>query len=134
MPYLLDASALLNIIVSRGQKALDVVRGHFVLDLTSYEAGNTLWRLSVLQNKLTSETVDSTLEVLAKLMEQTKEMNVHSMNLLSIMNVARNERTTFYDSAYITAAKDRKLTLVTDDGRLSKAASKYVEVRGSAKL
>ena len=111
-----------------------MVRGHFVLDLTSYEAGNTLWRLSVLQNKLTSETVDSTLEVLAKLMEQTKEMNVHSMNLLSIMNVARNERTTFYDSAYITGAKDRKLTLVTDDGRLSKAASKYVEVRGSSEL
>ena len=52
MPYLLDASALLNIIVSRGQKALDVVRGHFVLDLTSYEAGNTLWRLSVLSEQI----------------------------------------------------------------------------------
>jgi len=95
LPYLLDASALLNIIVSRGQKALDVVRGHFVLDLTSYEAGNTLWRLSVLQNKLTIEAVDSTLEVLARLMEQTKEMNVRNMDLVSIMNVARNERTDF---------------------------------------
>src|SRR5437867_4515694 len=134
MPYLLDASALLNIIISRGQKALDVVRGHFVLDLTSYEAGNTLWRLSVLQNKLTIEAVDSTLGVLTKLMEQTKEMNVRNMDLVSIMNVARNERTTFYDSAYIAAAKDRKLTLVTDDGRLSKAASKYVEVRDSSEL
>ena len=111
-----------------------MVRGHFVLDLTSYEAGNTLWRLSVLQNKLTIEAVDSTLGVLTKLMEQTKEMNVRNMDLVSIMNVARNERTTFYDSAYIAAAKDRKLTLVTDDGRLSKAASKYVEVRGSAEL
>jgi len=111
-----------------------VVRGHFVLDLTSYEAGNTLWRLSVLQNKLTIEAVDSTLGVLTKLMEQTKEMNVRNMDLVSIMNVARNERTTFYDSAYIAAAKDRKLTLVTDDGRLSKAASKYVEVRGSSEL
>jgi len=56
------------------------------------------------------------------------------MDLVSIMNVARNERTTFYDSAYIAAAKDRKLTLVTDDGRLSKAASKYVEVRDSSEL
>lgn len=106
MSYLFDASAILNTILSRGQDTLDLVRGHYVLDLTSYEAGNALWRLSVLQNKLTAETVDSTLSVLVELAERTNEISVSSMNLVSIMNIARNEKTTFCDSTYVAAAKD----------------------------
>ena len=134
MPYLFDASALLNATVAQGRQALEIVKGQFVLDLTAYEVGNAIWGLSVLQNKFSPELVDSTIGVFVNLLEQMKELGLRDTSLASVMSIAKDERTTFYDSSYIAIAKDRTLTLVTDDRRLSKMASKYVNVKSSTSL
>ncbi len=55
MPLLFDASALANVIIDRGRKALEVTKGNFALDLIGYEAGNALWRLSSKEKKTTQE-------------------------------------------------------------------------------
>ncbi|MEM3089669.1 MAG: hypothetical protein QXY22_03790 [Candidatus Nitrosotenuis sp.] len=48
---LYDASAFLNLILNEGSKSLSVLSGQAVLDLTIYEIGNSIWRLSYLQKK-----------------------------------------------------------------------------------
>jgi predicted nucleic acid-binding protein len=63
-----------------------------------------------------------------------KELGLRDTSLASVMSIAKDERTTFYDSSYIAIAKARALTLVTDDRRLSKVASRYVNVKSSTSL
>ncbi len=55
MPLLFDASALANVIIDRGRKALEVTKGNFALDLIGYDTGNALWRLSSKEKKTTHE-------------------------------------------------------------------------------
>jgi len=43
--------------------------------------------------------------------------------LISIMDNAFQYNLTYYDSAYLTAADDQKLALITEDKKLEKAAS-----------
>ena len=132
---LFDASALVNLMVTRGGSALEVAKGNDVLDLTLYEGGNALWKLSTLLGKISTEDADSLLRVMAR-------TAVHHMNLirvseldhLSIAGMARAERVTYYDAAYVTAARERDRELVTDDARLASVASKFLRVVSSTEL
>jgi hypothetical protein len=40
----------------------------------------------------------------------------------------------YYDAAYVSAARDRKCELVTDDARLARVASKFLKVIKSTEL
>lgn len=53
MRRLYDTSALLNLLLNKGSKSLSVLSGQAVLDLTTYELGNSIWKLSYLQKKIT---------------------------------------------------------------------------------
>lgn len=55
MAFLFDASAIVNIILQRGSNALPTARDNFALDLTNYETGNAVWRLCLLERKLTHD-------------------------------------------------------------------------------
>jgi predicted nucleic acid-binding protein len=132
---LFDASALVNLLVSQGSSALDLARGNDILDLTIYEAGNALWKLSTLHTKMSAAEADSLQSALIQTV--TDHMNVITVSELdhtSIANLARTERLSYYDAAYVWAARDRKSELITDDARLARAASKFVKVRKSSDL
>ncbi len=132
---LFDASALVNLLVSRGSSALDLARGNDILDLTIYEAGNALWKLSTLQHKLSAEEADSLQSTLIQ--TATHHMNVirvSELDHLSVANLARAERMSYYDAAYVSAARDRKRELITDDTRLGRVASKFLNVKKSTDL
>ncbi len=134
MPSLFDASALVNLIVSKGTDSLEIVKGQYILDLTLYEAGNALWKLSALKDKLSPEEADSMLGTIAKLAARMRIITVADLDLNSVMTMARGEKASFYDSSYIATAKSKNYLLVTDDRRLSRIASKHVEVKSSAQL
>lgn len=51
MKKLYDTSAMLNLILKKGSQSLSVLSGQAVLDLTIYEIGNSIWKLSDLQKK-----------------------------------------------------------------------------------
>ncbi len=130
-----DASALVNLLVSRGSSALDLARGNDILDLTIYEAGNALWKLSTLHHKISAAEADSLHSALIQ--TATDHMNVISvseLDHLSVANLARAERVSYYDAAYVSAARARKCELVTDDARLAKVASKFMKVNRSTDL
>lgn len=134
MPQLFDASSLINIVVEMGGQSLGLLRGNYVLDLTFYEVGNALWRIHSLEGKLSLSEVKMLMGVTAELMGWVDIVPVSELNLVEIVELAIKESATFYDVAYVTAAKLRKLTLVTDDAKLARVASKHVKVKSSGDL
>ena len=132
---LFDASAIINLLVSKGGAGLDIARGNDILDLTVYEAGNALWKLSVLQHKISSAEADSLLGALLRVgLDRMNMVRVSGLDHAAISSLARTERVSYYDASYVRAAIERKCDLVTDDLRLSRMASKLVTVKGSTDL
>jgi predicted nucleic acid-binding protein len=134
LTFLFDASALVNVVVSRAEASIDITRGHGILDLTLYETGNALWKLGTIHRRLSVEEASSLLAVTAKLSKHMTVLSASEADLPLILSMAFRERASFYDSAYVHLARERALELITDDSRLMKIASKYVKTRGSADL
>ncbi len=132
--YLFDASALVNLIVSRAGEALDAARGHDILDMTVYEAGNSLWKLNVVHKQLDAEGAASLLLVVEKLSKHMEVLGASELGLASVLGLAIRERMSFYDAAYLHAAKERGLELITDDAKLKKVASRFVKTRSSSEI
>jgi predicted nucleic acid-binding protein len=65
------------------------------------------------------------MEVFMKLKKPESESS------LEILKIAVKEGLTYYDAAYIQAAVENNLTLVTDDEQLHRAGKKYVKVATS---
>ena len=127
---LFDTSALLNIMVKEGSKAPRLLRSQSILDLTTYEVGNSMWKLAYLQKRITPEQACKLLESFVLLRQNMQVLSIDGMEE-EIKNLSMAAGLTFYDSAYIVAAKRTGLVLVTDDRSLAKTAAKHLVVMGS---
>jgi predicted nucleic acid-binding protein len=131
VPLLFDASAVANLIVARGSKALATTRGSFSLDLTGYEIGNAIWRLCLLEKKMTpteaSELLGSAVDFLGLL----GRISFEELDFNRILKISLSKNLTFYDASYVVAAEMKRLTLVTDDEDLLKAGEEYVSTQRS---
>jgi predicted nucleic acid-binding protein len=130
MKYLLDASSLILLIKKADVKTtIECLQDSLILDLTFYEVGNAVWKEGVLLKYLTPEeakrigTIAQT--VLAKIGMVT---NIDG-DFQKILEIAQNEKLSFYDSSYVFFAKQRGLFLVTEDKKLEMKAKKHVAVR-----
>jgi predicted nucleic acid-binding protein len=74
------------------------------------------------------------LDLLRTILLRTKALSVEAHDLSKVAEVAEKERITFYDASYITVAKVRNLTLVTEDTRLAKAASDHTKTTSGKDL
>jgi predicted nucleic acid-binding protein len=131
MPFLFDASALVNLIVSRGGESLEPLKGQRILDLTAYETGNSLWKLKTI-GTLSSDEASSLMEVAAKVFSHMTVLTPSETDLSAILTIALEEKTSFYDSSYVHLAAKHSLELITDDLRLRKTAAKHVKTRPSS--
>lgn len=131
---LFDASSLLNLIVKGGGRVIDLLRDQYILDLTIYETYNGIWRLSVLRGRLSREEAGKLTTAVAMLAQRLKVLPVRGLDLQEVMDLAVEERVTFYDASYIHASRANGLTLVTDDLKLLEAASRHVETVKSSEL
>jgi len=134
VPSLFDVSAITNLIIRRGQRALELTKGNFALDLTAYEAGNALWRLCLLEKKISNDEATTFLSTVSGFLSLLQTISFPDLNSKRILTVAISKRLTFYDASYIVAAETRGLTLVTDDETLAKAAEELVETRNSKQV
>ncbi|RLE80709.1 MAG: hypothetical protein DRJ52_05800 [Thermoprotei archaeon] len=138
MKFLLDASVVVPLLIDYGEKLLNIVAkvSFHVLDLTVYEAGNSLWKMSTLLKITSLEDAIEIIEVLKELTRKKliKPIYFNELDLLGITELAARENTTFYDSSYIVASKKLNATLVTEDKELIKKAEKYVNVMTYAQL
>lgn len=133
MPQLFDASSLTNLIVEGGDSALDIVKSGYVLDLTPYEVGNAIWKMSILQKKIELKNAISLIGTVGKMIKRLNLISVRDIPLTEIMDAA-GTNVTFYDASYIVAARLNNLTLITDDMKLATAARKHVKVGSSENL
>jgi len=138
LSYLLDASTLLPLLIDYGEKLLsiDVKAKLYMLDLTLYEVGNTLWKLVALQSTLELEDAKDILYALKSLIRRDtiKVMMFEEINMERVLQLAASEKLTFYDASYIAASEAVKATLATEDKDLKEKAGKYIDVIGYSDL
>ncbi len=119
---LFDSSAIINLC---GEKKLDKLLLGWTLNLAFYELGNAVWKQTYIHKKLSPDEakilLDPLLEIYNKLKKPEKE------NGLEALKIAAEEGITFYDAAYIHAAIQNNLTLITDDEKLYEKGKKYVK-------
>ena len=118
---LYDTSALLNLLLGEGSKSLAILSGQAVLDLTTYELGNSIWRLSHLQKKITKTEACALLDACLEVRSNMKVLDIKGLEE-DVKELSYDMGQSFYDSAYLVVAKKRGLELVTDDKKLQKAA------------
>jgi len=109
--YLLDASAVYPLLLELGEKFVDYAHKFLVLDLTVYEIGNTLL-------KEFKRGYISNLRAVAELFDEAfNYVNLirDYVDIPEILELAINENLTFYDAAYIYAARQLGVKLVTED-------------------
>jgi len=131
MKYLLDASTLLPLVTRRGKQLIvEASRETLVTtDLAIYEACNSLWKLSALLRSISLEDavdVAVTFKELA-LRSLIRPIDFTKLDFIHTFERAHKEQLTFYDASYIATAESIEAILVTEDEKLRKAASKFVE-------
>ncbi len=135
MSYLLDASSLMLLIKKADvQEAVEKLQEAAVLDLTYYEVGNIIWKESALTKFLTLKEADRFGRMAQEIIAKVKQINSKETAFMKILEIARDENLSFYDSSYVYSAKEKGLTLITEDKRLKEKAKKYVNVRDALAL
>ena len=128
--YLLDASVLVPLLLDYGEKLLNIATKVtlYTLDLTIYETGNSLWKLVVYLNTIDLKDAKDIMGVLKNLTEKeiVKTIHFNQLNPYKILELATNEKITFYDASYIVASETTEAILVTEDRELGEKARKYV--------
>jgi predicted nucleic acid-binding protein len=114
---LYDASAFLNLLLNKGSKSLATLSGQAVLDLTTYEIGNSIWRITHLQKKIAKEEACLLLNACLKVISTMTVLDIKDIEE-SVKELSSGMGQSFYDSAYLAVAKKHNLELVTDDKKL----------------
>ncbi len=130
MRYLLDASALIPLVIGRGKRLIAEASNEDIVttDLAIYEACNGLWKLATLLNSISPDDAIDIAQVLKDLAVGgiIKTLDFHGLDITRTLSVAHAERMTFYDASYITAAESAEAKLVTEDDKLRKRAGRFV--------
>ena len=138
MKFLLDASALLPLVTQSGKKLVTEATNADLItsDLAIYESCNGLWKLATLLKTLTLKDAQDIATILNELTAKNiiQTINFTSINLAQTLDIAQKAQITFYDASYITIAQDIKATLVTEDKKLLKAATKSVKTMSFTQL
>ena len=128
MRWIYDASAIVNLASAGGPRVVDRLKEGSVLDLTFYEIGNSIWKLHTLLKKLSQEEARSLLMVSLQLTTRLDIIKFDVDDAAQIEELANKAKCSFYDGAYLYAAKKNGHSLITDDRRLAENAAKQKTV------
>jgi len=133
--YLIDASSFIFLVKKVDLKrAEDLLKTSSILELTFYEVGNAIWKEICLTKFLSKSEAEAMRNVSQIILARIERLPNEIMSFQKTLEISENERLPFYDSSYLFFAKDRGLTLITEDKRLSAKAKKYTQVEGLASL
>jgi len=110
--YLLDTSALYPLLLRLGDRIIDYAHLLAVLDLTLYEAGNTVWKEHRAGRVRRLEPVTRLLE---EFFSSVEIIRIEPRDITGIARLAVEEGLTFYDASYLYTARMKGLRLVTED-------------------
>jgi predicted nucleic acid-binding protein len=133
--YLLDASAFILLIKKANvQTTFQHLQNSLILDLTVYEVGNALWKESTLAKYLTPQEAKTLEKVAQIILSRTDKILNQDVTFQQIMEIAKTENLSFYDSSYIYFAKQKNIKLITEDQTLKEKAQKYVQAQTTTAL
>ena len=135
MKCLLDASSLLLLVKKADIKStVQCLQDSFILDLTFYEVGNAVWKESTLMKFLTAKEAERLGTLAQTVLAKVNRVNSGAEDFQKILDIAKTEKLSYYDSSYVYFAKKAALPLVSEDKQLITKAGKYVNVRTIAEL
>jgi predicted nucleic acid-binding protein len=125
LSYMFDASSILILTRELEEKVVDVMKGNLTSSLAYYEVGNALWKKCNLAKKLTLNEATEVLEFTLSLFKLMKIVHISDKDMggKTLSNAAKLN-ITYYDAAYLTAAKETGKVLVSDDKKLTTASQK----------
>lgn len=133
--YLFDASAFIFLIKKANvQTTFQHLQNLLILDLTIYEVGNTLLKENNLTKFLTQKEITTLEKVTQIILSRTEKILNHTTVLQQIMEIAKTEKLSFYDSSYIYFAKQNNIQFITEDPNLIDKAQKYVPTQTTTTL
>ena len=121
---LFDSNVIYWLIREMPDTAVDRLIEGYTINLAYYELGNALWRECLLLKKISLEEAQKSLGLMYAILEKMQITPIDSDTGAEVLEVAYKFSLTFYDSAYLTEAKENGKTLITDDNKLAKAAEK----------
>src|SRR5271157_1106977 len=121
---LFDSNVIYLLIREMPDTAVDRLIEGYTINLAYYELGNALWRECLLLKKISLEEAQKSLGLMYAILEKMQITPIDSDTGAEVLEVAYKFSLTFYDSAYLTEAKENGKTLITDDNKLAKAAEK----------
>src|SRR5271157_5354340 len=133
MSYLIDTSAIINIVQQKAEDAVDFLRDQITLDLAFYEAGNVL---RTMHHRGDLDRPD-TLGIGSDFADVWKLMNVvdyTSLDMNAILELSLDLDMAFYDAAFLVESRDLGIPFVTDDGPLQKKIQKNLKWISSAEF
>jgi predicted nucleic acid-binding protein len=131
MKAIIDVSSLLMMIKYLKEKdLLNKLKDIATLDLAFYEVGNGFWKWVSLMKIISKDEVEVLIKTLIRIL-LTNDFTMISwkdLNHLAILNLAIENNITFYDASYIIASATFKKIFVTEDEKLKRIATRYVQV------
>lgn len=133
--YLFDASAFIFLIKKADvQTTFQHLQKSLILDLTVYEIGNMLLKESRLTKFLTPKEIETLEKVTQLVLSRTEKILNQPVTFQQIMDIAKTENLSFYDSSYIYFAKQKNIQLITEDQKLRDKAKNYVQAQTTLTL
>lgn len=124
MKYLFDSSAIFR---AFKENKIEILTGNFTLELARYELGNILWKDCVLQAKISEQQSKQLASAVKRTLALMDVMGIGGSEE-GILETAINHRITFYDASFVYSAKQKELTLVTEDSRLIKKVASATNI------
>lgn len=133
--HLIDISSLMLLMKTANiQIELDFLKVSSILDLTFYEIGNTIWKMTCLTKFLTKKESEVLRNRIQVVLAKTDRIYSETSSFHRIFDISEGENLSFYDASYLLVAKEKGLVLLTEDEKLRTKAKKHVEVQNVAAL
>ena len=101
--------------------------------LTIYEVLNAIWKETYLTKSLSRGEAERFIRIFAEALDYLNILLIHPYEL-EVFKTAVGLGLTVYDASYVVLTEKNDLTLVTEDEKLRKKASKKVKVVSLRKI
>ncbi|BFH72828.1 type II toxin-antitoxin system VapC family toxin [Sulfurisphaera javensis] len=114
LEYVIDTSSIIELILTKKDKSIDILERCITADLVFYEIGNFLWKTKKM-------------ELLHHFLNILNLIQIENVSLNSeVLKLAINENLTYYDSVYLYLSKKYNLTLLSEDKDLRSKGAKSI--------
>ncbi len=122
--FLFDASSVLYALKLRNLK---VIYNNYIQWLTVYEVTNALWKEASLIGIISLPEALKIIKLFMKTIEFMNLLNPHPYEE-DMLTIADKLGMTAYDASYVFLAKQKGLSLVTEDEKLRRKAKGFIKV------